>query len=205
MITEKHTSKVDIARSKTLHAAADDHPLEEVSAGLNVSKDDGQVTPQPSADPNDPLNWAQSKKNLTLLIISAMAFLADYGSATGAVTLIPQAKKPLLLTNRCGDREWGLSEDTVNHANVGNLFMIGAGGVFAAAFAAFFGRLPVFFWFAVAAFTTAAWSAGAGSFPSFMAARILNGFFSTVSQGASYAPAELISTWTRAKRMPRLA
>jgi len=50
------------------------------------------LIPQPSEDPNDPLNWSWFKKHLILIIISATAFLADYGSATGAVALIPQAK-----------------------------------------------------------------------------------------------------------------
>jgi MFS family permease len=47
---------------------------------------------------------------------------------------------------------------------------------------AYFGRLPVVFWFLIFATMTAAWCAAATSFKSFMAARILNGFFSTVSQ-----------------------
>jgi hypothetical protein len=61
------------------------------------------LIPRPSDDPADPLNWSQLRKCLVLLVISCTAFLPDYGSGTGAVTLIPQAK------------EWGLSEDTVNH------------------------------------------------------------------------------------------
>jgi hypothetical protein len=81
-----------------------------------------------------------------------------------------------------------MSEDNVNHSQVGNVFMLGAGGVVVVALAAFFGRLPVFFWFAVFAFATAAWCAGATSFDSFFAARILNGFFSTVAQGVSTSP-----------------
>jgi hypothetical protein len=47
---------------------------------------------------------------------------------------------------------------------------------------AYFGRLPVVFWFLLGSTATAAWCAGATTFESFMAARILNGFFSTVSQ-----------------------
>jgi hypothetical protein len=50
------------------------------------------LIPQPSDDPQDPLNWSSFKKHVILIIISATAFLGDYGSATGAVTLIPQAK-----------------------------------------------------------------------------------------------------------------
>ena len=126
------------------------------------------LIPQPSSDPKDPLNWSSFKKHLILLIVSWASLLADYGSATGAVTLIPQAT------------EWSISPDTVNHSQVGNGFMLGAGGVFVVAGSAYFGRLPVLFWFLVIATATAAWCAAATSFESFMAARILNGFFSTV-------------------------
>ena len=49
------------------------------------------LIPQPSDDPEDPLNWSKFKKHLFLFIISASAFLPDYGSAVGAVTLLPQA------------------------------------------------------------------------------------------------------------------
>jgi len=47
---------------------------------------------------------------------------------------------------------------------------------------AYFGRLPVVFWFLLLSTATAAWCAGAMSLESFTGARILNGFFSTVSQ-----------------------
>ncbi|EJT98923.1 MFS protein [Dacryopinax primogenitus] len=129
------------------------------------------LIPQPSDDPKDPLNWSQSRKNLLLFIISWAAFLPDYGSATGAVTLLPQSAI------------WGMTQDEVNHSQVGNVFMLGAGGVFVTIFGAYFGRLPTLFWFLVMAFWTAAWCAGSNTFNEFMAARILNGFFSTVAQG----------------------
>lgn len=61
--------------------------------------------------------------------------------------------------------------------------MLGAGGIFVVALAAYFGRLPVLFWFTVTAVWTAAGCAGSSTFESFMAFRILNGFFSTVAQG----------------------
>ena len=50
------------------------------------------LIPQPSDDPNDPLNWSQTRKNVMLAVVCACTFLPDYGSVTGAVTLIPQAK-----------------------------------------------------------------------------------------------------------------
>jgi predicted MFS family arabinose efflux permease len=134
---------------------------------------DGQtiLLPQPSDDPRDPLNWSWTKKHLILIIISMSAFLPDYGSATGAVTLLPQAEI------------WHMTPDHVNHSQVGNVFMLGAGGVVVVALSAYFGRLPILFYFLVLATATAIWCAAAVTFESFMAARILNGFFSTVAQG----------------------
>lgn len=141
-------------------------------ANLKRARDGHTILlPQPSSDPNDPLNWSRMKKHLILIIISMAAFLPDYGSATGAVTLLPQAAI------------WGMTPDYVNHSQVGNVFMLGAGGVVVVALAAYFGRLPVLFYFLVLATATAIWCAAAKSFESFMAARILNGFFSTVAQG----------------------
>lgn len=61
--------------------------------------------------------------------------------------------------------------------------MLGAGGVVVVMLAAYFGRLPVLSWFLVLALATAIWCAAAQTFESFMAARILSGFFSTVAQG----------------------
>jgi hypothetical protein len=78
---------------------------------LKTTKDGKTILiPQPSDDPNDPLNWSQTKKNIILGVVSFTgmlirstapidiqklnndaALLPDYGSATGAVTLIPQA------------------------------------------------------------------------------------------------------------------
>ncbi|KAJ8121952.1 hypothetical protein O1611_g9967 [Lasiodiplodia mahajangana] len=129
-----------------------------------------RLIPQPSEDLADPLNWSQRKKNLILFVVAFAALLPDYGSATGAVTLIPQAQ------------EWHMSEDEVNHSQVGNVFMLGAGGIFVVAFSAYFGRLPVMFFFLSIALATAAWCAAATNFASFETARILNGFFSTVAQ-----------------------
>ncbi|KAI0009194.1 MFS general substrate transporter [Xylariaceae sp. FL0662B] len=146
--------------------------LEDGTTGSVKLAKDGhtRLIPQPSDDPADPMNWSQRRKNLIFGIVALTALLPDYGSATGAVTLLPQAE------------QWNMTEDEVNHSQVGNVFMLGAGGIFVVAFSAYFGRLPVIFYFLVVALATAAWCAAATTFESFMAARILNGFFSTVSQ-----------------------
>lgn len=50
-----------------------------------------RLIPQPSDDPNDPLNWSWRKKHMILFVVAAAAFLPDYSSASGAVTLGLQA------------------------------------------------------------------------------------------------------------------
>lgn len=49
------------------------------------------LAPQPSTDPNDPLNWSPTKKTRILLVISVTAFLPDFGSSMGAVTSVVQS------------------------------------------------------------------------------------------------------------------
>ncbi|KAK3371047.1 major facilitator superfamily domain-containing protein [Lasiosphaeria ovina] len=143
----------------------------EGGAGVKLASDGHtRLIPQPSDDPQDPLNWSWARKHTVLFIISLTSFLPDFGSATGAVTLLPQSV------------EWHMTPDEVNRSQAGNVFMLGAGGVFVVILSAYFGRLPVVFWFLLCATATAAWCAGATSFESFMGARILNGFFSTVTQ-----------------------
>lgn len=64
----------------------------EEGEGVRYAKDGHtRLIPQPSDDPNDPLNWSWRKKHIILLVVAAAAFLPDYGSATGAVTLEAQA------------------------------------------------------------------------------------------------------------------
>jgi hypothetical protein len=49
-----------------------------------------ELNPQPTSDPNDPLNLSVLKKHLFLFIIAITAFLPDYGSSTGAITNLVQ-------------------------------------------------------------------------------------------------------------------
>ena len=62
-------------------------------------------------------------------------------------------------------------------------FMLGIGGIFTVWLSAWIGRLPVLFWFGCLSAGTAAWSAAAKSFESYMASRILNGLFVVAGAG----------------------
>ena len=81
---------------------------------------------------------------------------------------------------RCS--QWEKSQNTIQHNLVGNLFCLGAGGLFTVLLSAYFGRLPIMFYFMSIAVGTSAWCAAATSFNSYMAARILNGFFSITAE-----------------------
>lgn len=139
--------------------------------GLQTAPDGKTVLiPQPSSDPNDPLNWSPFKKLVILFVVTVTAFMADFGSSIGVVALLPQAV------------QWEKSQNSIQHNLVGNIFCLGAGGLFTVLLSAYFGRLPILFFFTSMSVGTSAWCAAATSFGSYLAARILNGFFSTVTQ-----------------------
>ena len=61
--------------------------------------------------------------------------------------------------------------------------MVGAGGAVAVMLSAYFGRLPVLFWFTVIALATAIGQAGSHGFIGFFVPRVMNGFFAGAAQG----------------------
>lgn len=69
------------------------------------------LIPQPSDDPNDPLNWSELKKNLLLLVISLSAFQSDFQTAAGVPGVVLQGV------------EWHLSPVHVNYAGNLNVLM----------------------------------------------------------------------------------
>ena len=104
--TESRDDEEQPQDAETFTASREPHQLREFEEkdGYVVEAGDGDVRgvkmaldgrtrlmPQPSDDPNDPLNWPWSKKHIILVVVALTALLPDYGSATGAVVLIPQA------------------------------------------------------------------------------------------------------------------
>lgn len=51
------------------------------------------LIPQPSDDPDDPLNWSWGKKHMILFILALSAFLGDFGSGAGIPCIIPQGEE----------------------------------------------------------------------------------------------------------------
>jgi hypothetical protein len=82
-------------------------------ANLKLAKDGHTVLiPQPTSDPNDPLNWSWKRKHLMLAVVSLTAFLGDYGSGAGIPLIVLQGE------------EWGLSPAKVNEAGNLNVLML---------------------------------------------------------------------------------
>lgn len=66
-----------------------DHCLFEDSEAIGNTRN--MLVQQPQDSPDDPLNWPRSRKMTILLVVSATAFLADFGSSMGAVTSVVQS------------------------------------------------------------------------------------------------------------------
>ena len=88
--------------------------LEKGQIGTLKLAPDGHTVlhPQPTSDPNDPLNWSWTRKHLMLAVISSTAFLGDYGSGSGIPLIVIQGS------------EWGLSPAKVNEAGNLNVLML---------------------------------------------------------------------------------
>jgi hypothetical protein len=87
----QNVSVQDIKEEKASHTIDIDEDNAPSTPDLKVHHDGSTIlVPQPTSDPNDPLNWSWMKKHLFLMIISIIAFLPDYGSSTGAITNLVQ-------------------------------------------------------------------------------------------------------------------
>lgn len=89
---------METTRSKSLESGqvdvkegGDSKPKDHANLAARPAGGEKVLVPQPSESQLDPLNWSWSKKHITLLILSATAFLPDYGAASGASTQIPQS------------------------------------------------------------------------------------------------------------------
>lgn len=96
---EKHSGPKDAAVPTAVvneeKEAKEGYVLDAADYDANNLKltDDGKTVliPQPTDDPDDPLNWPRSKKLAIVLVMSTIAFLPEFGSATGIPAIVPQS------------------------------------------------------------------------------------------------------------------
>jgi hypothetical protein len=97
--------------------------------GLKTTKN-GKIIliPQPSSDPDDPLNWSWVKKHTVLLALLLPSLLTDWGMTWGTTLFELQA-----IT-------WNMSVPDAARSVSGGIFLQGPGGVLAVPFVQRFGR-----------------------------------------------------------------
>lgn len=139
--------------------------------GLKTTKN-GKIIliPQPSSDPDDPLNWSWMKKHTVLLALLLPSLLTDWGMTWGTTLFELQAVT------------WKMSVPAAARSVSGGIFLQGPGGVLAVPFVQRFGRLPVLFWSQALALIMIIAATFSPSYASFTAFRALQGFFGTAPQ-----------------------
>ena len=173
--------------------------VEELST-TKVAEDDHTILiPQPTNDPNDPLNWTFAKKHLMLAIISFISFLPRLWSLNRDSSLLATVRvqscrreEQLCQYDRISATADSIRTDTghispstTQKSLVGCLVTLGVGGLVFVAFAAYFGRLPTLLFFQFVTFASGIWCATETSFDSYSAARTVYGFFATTGLSVS--------------------
>ncbi|KAM3085395.1 hypothetical protein ACMFMG_002473 [Clarireedia jacksonii] len=106
---QSHESKAEIQQVSDL----------EIAAG-KTSKNGILLRPQPTNDPNDPLNWTSTKKYATYITICIFAFLTMLNSSNFTLAIIPVAHDLHTSTTRAGY----LTSLQLLAMGLGNLFWV---------------------------------------------------------------------------------
>ncbi|KAL2007440.1 hypothetical protein VTN00DRAFT_8878 [Thermoascus crustaceus] len=157
-------------------------------SGVNVSilKHDptGRVVlvPQPSDSPDDPYNWPRRKKELfTVAYAWGCGCVGAIGPLLGAA-FVPLAK------------EFDVSLDTfVAGVQGGMIASIAVGSLLFNSLAVKYGKRPIYLATTVGLMVTSFWSAEARSYPSLVAARVLQGL--CMAPMEALIPASIADVW----------
>jgi len=116
-ILQANVQILHVGPPRTAQDIGDDIVVDANVAGVNSNlklAPDGHtvLVPQPSDDPNDPLNWSPAKKHALLVVLSVTAGLGDYSSAAGIPLIVAQGL------------EWSKSPAKVNETGNLNVLMV---------------------------------------------------------------------------------
>ncbi|KZV68354.1 MFS general substrate transporter [Peniophora sp. CONT] len=145
---------------------------EAVASRLKLTRDGRTVLwPQPTDDPEDPLNWTTRRKTLQMIIITLAAIVPDFQSAAGIPALFPLAA------------QFGTTTGEINNLTSNwSIFLLGWGSLFAVMLMRRYGRLPILFWSQVFGLGFNIGATFAPNLAVFAGMRCLNGFFATAPQ-----------------------
>jgi MFS family permease len=132
------------------------------------------LVPQPSDDPNDPLNWPQWKKEMIIILVSGAALMAT----AVYCTILPAT---LILA---GYFDQSITE--VSNSTGAHVMAIGCVTFFTSAAAKKWGKRPVFLLSVLVMTVASIWIAASKSWGSYFAARVV--------QGMGVAPVETLVT-----------
>ncbi|KAL1981003.1 hypothetical protein VTN96DRAFT_3227 [Rasamsonia emersonii] len=131
---------------------------------------DTVLIPQPSSNPDDPLNWAPIWKYLVI----TTQFLYTFVTVESALSLAPMF--PLL------QKEWDLNETQLSLLTGACVLALGYANFIIVPFSNIFGRRLASLSLGILVILTELWEALATSHKSFLAARVVNGLTTATAE-----------------------
>lgn len=138
------------------------------------------LVPKPTSDPNDPLNWNRHYRTIICWIAIVSVFVGNFLCAGPSVAMVELATQ--FPVNKNGVFDLSASISRMAYAFTTYSLMQGAGNFFWVPLMTKYGRRPVFLISYLLYFAMAIWTPFSKNYGSFMAARILGGFFSGVNE-----------------------
>ncbi|KAH9205816.1 major facilitator superfamily domain-containing protein [Leptodontidium sp. 2 PMI_412] len=161
------------------HATSEEGNLELAAAGLKKGSGKNSeviLVPQPSSDPNDPLNWPLWQRDL-ILMLYCFCTLCCVG---GGGPILSSMAIPLIT-------EFKITFQQVSLLSGYQLCAVGAIGLVVSACARKFGRRPTFLWSISAAFSGTVWGSRSNSFGSMCGARVVQGLGIAMFESVTYS------------------
>ncbi|KAI9648039.1 hypothetical protein NHQ30_002667 [Ciborinia camelliae] len=135
-----------------------------------VSRKGIPLRPQPTNDPNDPLNWSFFEKYTTYITICFMGFLVVLGSSSFIIAIVPVAKELHTTTVRAGY----LTSIHVLAMGIGNIIWV--------PLSRRIGKRPVYLSSLLLLVGTKIWGYFARSYVNLLASRIVDGLVSGAAE-----------------------
>ncbi|CAG9947218.1 unnamed protein product [Clonostachys rosea f. rosea IK726] len=142
--------------------------LEDVNAASG--KKEIILQPRPSANPNDPLNWAKWRKYLNFAIVCLYSAMVSEFTSSATPTWGPMQK------------ELGFSDDELNNSYAIGCAFLGIGSVLLIPFALKLGRRPLYLVSTIAQFLVAIWSAKQRTYGDLMGINIVQCGFGALGE-----------------------
>ncbi|KAH9204674.1 major facilitator superfamily domain-containing protein [Leptodontidium sp. 2 PMI_412] len=172
-ILESTAALEHVPGTAQLEDAIEGHPTR-----LKHAKGNSEIVlvPQPSNDPNDPLNWPLWQRDLILLLYCYCTILA----VGGIGPILAPLYVPLMM-------EFNVSFTEISLLTGYQLATVGASAIFVSALSYKYGKRPVFLVSMALLFAGVIWAALAKSYDSMLGARIIQGLGTTMFESITFA------------------